>query len=139
MTTLQKRGDAAPGSREVARPPKAATLRDPGEPRPQGTSHTPGSVKRLHAPAPWRVDSSGILLGADWPRDIPVGRVNLDKCDGVANALLLESAPELLDVLRRLVAECGPDRGEKLRADRVWNELLCEAGAAIAKAEGGGR
>jgi len=89
-----------------------------------------------HTPWPWRVGSDGVVLGPDFPRDIPIGRVNLDKRDGKANARLLAAAPELLDVLRRVVAECGPDRGEKLRADRVWTQLLAEAEAVVAKAEG---
>lgn len=60
------------------------------------------SVTRSHAPftpAPWTVDEIGLVLGADWPRDIPVGRIYLDKHNGEANAQLVEAAPDMLRVL----------------------------------------
>jgi len=53
-----------------------------------------------YTPGPWRVDSDGILLGADFPRDIPIGRVNLDKHDGEANASLIAAVPDLLEALK---------------------------------------
>lgn len=84
-----------------------------------------------HTPWPWRVGSDGVVLGPDFQRDIPIGRVNLDKHDGKANARLIAAAPELLYALRRLVDDED--------VDDTISDALGLARAAIALAEGGGR
>lgn len=93
-------------------------------------------------PAPWWITRRKNKVGQRLQPSITAGvyQIAVMSCvsssEGEANARLIAAAPELLDVLRRVVAECAPDRGEKLRADRVWNELLAEAEAVVAKAEG---
>jgi len=84
-------------------------------------------------PGPWRVDSDGILLGGDFPRDIPIGRVNLDKHDGEANARLIAAAPELLAALKLAICPVC----EFLYGTMTDRSCSCDrARAAIAKAEG---
>ena len=112
-----------------------------------------------HTPGPWwfaRGDHDGFNVGQGDhalfetvpPHQCPLTRYAAEHVE--ANARLAAAAPELLAALQRFVtsesrAYCTDRKGDCAKAGRRGREpsnslcIACEARAAIAKAEGGGR
>lgn len=64
--------------------------------------------------------------------DDPIGEYMISKQEGIANLLLIASAPDMLEALKALVADLKPYMGQGRMDDKIRNAI-----AAIAKATGG--
>lgn len=98
-------------------------------------------MKRNHTPGPWRAGDAGHTVfgpkrsDGSLPASIAVMREVVEGSVG-ANCRLMAAAPELLEACKTLLAFANSVRpgGGVLRTER---EMLLDARAAIAKAEGG--
>lgn len=93
------------------------------------------TTKPAHTPGPWRYEASTKTI-----RSVPTNYwlATMDSWDGAvnheANALLIASAPDLLEIARLFREGCV--RGEAV-GEVFFSALLDKVDAAIAKSEGG--
>jgi hypothetical protein len=86
-----------------------------------------------HTPAPWILEQDTVFIGET--RKVQPVLYHGDS-EGMANARLIAAAPDLLAVLRFLLADYVAIEGEKLTGSPI---PIAMAREAIAKAEGGAK
>lgn len=87
-------------------PPSAREIRpEPSEPR-------SGRITRAsHTPGPWKMRRSGMIAaGSDWICSVS-GR------NRIHNGPLIEAAPDMLEMLERMLSKPSPDEARRIIAD----------------------
>lgn len=87
-----------------------------------------------HTPGPWSLAPAHVIIGANGMRICQVP-VRLDAND-VADLRLIAAAPELLEALERLLADCGEAMSDGYVENSIHINEVELGRAVIAKARG---